>query len=104
VKDVNVGVVRKMILGWVLVWILGGGVALGFLGFVVKEWIWKPLMLIELCKRQGITGFPFVPFVGQMPAIDEVCIPSNFNARFSVHSGLFFLIPRGPKLLRHNRV
>jgi cytochrome P450 len=61
-----------MMLVWVLGWILSGGLALGLVGFVVREWIWTPLMLIQLCKRQGITGFPFVPFFGQMPAIDEV--------------------------------
>lgn len=60
----------------ILTWILGGALTLG-LGFIVKEWLWNPLMLIELCKRQGIKGFPFVPFVGQMPAIDEVYIHIN---------------------------
>uniref|UniRef100_A0A7I4BU64 Cytochrome P450 n=1 Tax=Physcomitrium patens TaxID=3218 RepID=A0A7I4BU64_PHYPA len=60
----------------ILTWILGGALTLG-LGFIVKEWLWNPLMLIELCKRQGIKGFPFVPFVGQMPAIDEVLSGRN---------------------------
>lgn len=60
-----------MIVVWVGVWVLGGALALG-LGFVAKEWIWAPLVLIELCKSQGVKGFPFVPFVGQMPAIDAV--------------------------------
>lgn len=79
-----------MMLVWVLVWILAGGLALG-LGYVLKEWIWTPLMLIEVCKRQGITGFPFVPFFGQMPAIDEVCKRRIFLLRFQFASFKFFL-------------
>ena len=77
---------RKMVLVWVLGWILGGVGALG-LGFVVKEWIWVPLMLIELCRTQGVKGFPFVPFAGQMPAIDEV----DFTAPILALRVLIFL-------------
>lgn len=61
---------------WVL-WLVGVGIAAGT-GMVARDWIWRPLRLIQLCKKQGIDGFRFVPFVGQMPAIDKV-IHSTFH-------------------------
>lgn len=39
-----------MIIIMIFIWILGGVLMLGF-GFIVKEWLWNFLMLIELCKR-----------------------------------------------------
>jgi cytochrome P450 len=38
---------------------------------IVRDWIWRPMKLIRECKKQGIPAFPFVPFLGQMPAIDK---------------------------------
>jgi hypothetical protein len=75
----------EMIVGWVLG---GGALALALaLGFVVREWIWAPLMLVEVCKSQGVKGFPFVPFVGQMPAIDEVHLHTPSAIFFSILGG-----------------
>lgn len=62
---------EMMIVVWIL-WLLGVGICLGFLGVAARDWIWRPYMLVQECRRQGIQGFPFVPIVGQMPAIDEV--------------------------------
>lgn len=62
---------EMMIVVWIL-WLLGLGICVSFLGVVARDWIWRPYMLVQECRRQGIQGFPFAPIVGQMPAIDEV--------------------------------
>ncbi|CAM6090437.1 unnamed protein product [Calypogeia fissa] len=36
---------------------------------MIIEWIWKPWRLVVACQQQGITGFSFIPFVGQLPQI-----------------------------------
>ena len=62
---------EMVIVVWIL-WLLGLGICVSFLGVVARDWIWRPYMLVQECRRQGIQGFPFAPIVGQMPAIDEV--------------------------------
>ncbi|CAK9208227.1 unnamed protein product [Sphagnum troendelagicum] len=52
-------------------WALLIVVAMALSLVIVRDWIWRPMKLIRECKKQGIPAFPFVPFLGQMPAIDK---------------------------------
>ncbi|CAK9219485.1 unnamed protein product [Sphagnum troendelagicum] len=64
-----------MAIVWWVLWLLGVGtvvvVAMALSLVIVRDWIWRPMKLIRECKKQGIPAFPFVPFLGQMPAIDK---------------------------------
>ncbi|CAM6014883.1 unnamed protein product [Sphagnum balticum] len=64
-----------MAIVWWVLWLLGAGtvvvVAMALSLVTVRDWIWRPMKLIRECKKQGIPAFPFVPFLGQMPAIDK---------------------------------
>jgi hypothetical protein len=77
-----------MAIVWWVLWLLGVGtvvvVAMALSLVIVRDWIWRPMKLIRECKKQGIPAFPFVPFLGQMPAIDKV---KNTRLQFSLSFG-----------------
>lgn len=57
---------------WAVIGLTSLVLSVAFLPRLVKDWIWNPWHLILACRKQGIPGFPYIPFVSQLPQISKV--------------------------------